>query len=99
MKNKNVATEEVKEVKEEIKDEVIIEGEVIEEEVIEEVKKEKWFSKTKKWFSKHKNEVMAFAAGAVTGTGLTVMMIVGQIKEGSDDNDEIIEVEEVEVEE
>lgn len=90
MEDKKVVTEEVKE---EIKDEVV-------EEVIEEVKKENWLNRTKKWFKDHKNEVIAFAAGAATGTGLTVMVISGQIKDELDSNDEIIEVEfeEVEVE-
>ena len=103
MKNKKVVAEEVKDevVAEEVKDEATeeIKDDVVE--VIEEVKKESWFSKTKKWFSNHKNEVIAFAAGAATGTGLTAMIIAGQIKEELDSNDEIIEVveEEVEVEE
>ena len=88
MENKKVVTEEVKE---EIKDEVI------EEVVVEEVKKENWLSKTKKWFNDHRNEVIAFAAGAATGTGLTAMIIAGQIQEELDGEDEIIEVE-VEVE-
>lgn len=86
--------------KKEFKEEVI-------EEVVEEVKEEikdevkvNWFGKTKKWFNDHKNEVIAFAAGAATGTGLTVMLIAGQVKEELDSNDDeiIVEVEEVTVE-
>lgn len=89
MENKKEVFEEVKEeVKEEIKDEVV-----------EEVTKVSWFNRTKKWFNDHKKEVVAFAAGAATGTGLTAMLIAGQVKDELDSDDEIIvEVEEVEVE-
>ena len=91
----------VEEVKEEIKDEVKkeVKEEIKDEVVIEEVKVN-WFNKTKKWFIDHKNEVVAFAAGAATGTGLTAMLIAGHVKDEVDSDDEVIEVdvEEVEVE-
>ena len=92
MENKKL----VEEVKEEIKDEAV-EEEIKDEVVIEEVKVN-WFNKTKKWFIDHKNEVVAFAAGAATGTGLTAMLIAGHVKDDVDSDDEVIEVDVEEVE-